>query len=419
MNAEMNTSRIDKLRWLMVMAMILVGLTSAYINAISAYIGPFAEKGWDPTIVVLAFSIMTFMSLPGSIVGGAIKARFGNKLVLKLGGLGFALTCVATSFATGPWAYVILMGGVAPFFVYCVYVVQMANVGELFPDKRGLATGIFVAGIAVGSAMILPLTEWLTRTMDVMFGIGLSGVVYGGLTILVGFIMIDAPEGYKPQGWEPKEYEILDEEIAEEGAGVPNLKWNKVLLRPAFWMVFIGSIGIGILSSGLYSNFIGMATSLLSITDAKAAWLYSLFTLVMGASGIVIGLISDKLLGPTRALALAFIVTSAAIALFCATGGNSLPLYVVLLVIAGICLGSVQTLTPPILMNAWGNKYFGINYGIMLTSLTVASFIGAQFSVRFAAVNFLWVSAACVLAGGLLIFASTFVLNKELGKKVF
>ena len=66
------------------------------------------EKGWDPTIVVVAFSVMTFMSLPGSIVGGAVKARFGNKLVLKIGGLGFALTCVAASFVTGPWGYVVL-----------------------------------------------------------------------------------------------------------------------------------------------------------------------------------------------------------------------------------------------------------------------------------------------------------------------
>ena len=39
-----NTNRIDKLRWVMILAMSLVGMTSAYLNAISAYIGPFSEK---------------------------------------------------------------------------------------------------------------------------------------------------------------------------------------------------------------------------------------------------------------------------------------------------------------------------------------------------------------------------------------
>lgn len=418
MNTTIETSRIDKLRWLMVIAMTLVGMTSAYVNAVSAYVGPFAEKGWDPAVVVVAFSVMTFMSLPGSIVGGALKAKFGNKLVLKVGGLGFALTCVATMFVSGPWGYVVLMGGVAPFFVYCVYVIQMANIGELFPDKGGLATGIFVAGISVASAIILPLTEWLTRVMDVMQGIALSGVVYGGFTVLIGFIMIDAPAGYTPAGWTAPEYEMIE---GEEGGsmGIKDINWNKMLLRPSFWMIYIGSIGFGILSSGLYSNFIGITTGLLGCSDQKAAWLYSLFTIVMGASGMVIGYISDKLLGPTKSLGLAALITVAGIAVFIATGGNSFVLYVVFIVLAGVAMGSVQALTPNIVMKAWGNKYFGINYGIMLTTLTVGSFVGPQIAVRFSLITFLGVVAIALAVCAALILLSTAVLNKELGKKIF
>lgn len=414
-----NTRKIDKLRWLMVIAMMLVGMTSAYINAISAYIGPFTEKGWDPTIVVIAYSVMTFMSLPGSIVGGALKAKFGNKLVLKVGGLGFALTCIATVFITSPWAYVVLMGGVTPFFVYCVYVVQMANIGELFPDRAGLATGLFVAGIGVASALILPLTEWLTRTIDVMYGIGLSGIVYGGFTVLIGFIMIDAPKDYKPEGWTPQEYEILDEEKAEKTDSDKNVNWMKMMIRPAFWMVYIGEVCFGVLSSGLYSNFIVMVSDLLGVSSSTAAWLYSLFTLVMGGSGIVLGYISDKLFGPTKSLAICCLLTAAAIGLFLATGGNSYVLFVAFIVIAGMALGSVQALTPNIMMMAWGNKYFGINYGIMLTTLTVGSFIGPQLAVRFSMIEFLGVAGILMVVAAVLIFASTVFLNRDLGKKVF
>lgn len=419
MDIAVNTSRIDKLRWLMVIAMTLVGMTSAYVNAISAYIGPFAEKGWDSTIIVIAFSVMTFMSLPGSIVGGALKARFGNKLVLKVGGLGFAVTCVATVFVTSPWAYVVLMGGVAPFFVYCVYVIQMANIGELFPDRAGLATGLFVAGIAIASALILPFTEWLTRVMDVMYGIGLSGIVYGGFTVLVGFIMIDAPKDYRPQGWTPEEYEILDEEKAELADSNKDVNWAKMMIRPAFWMVYIGEVCFGVLSSGLYSNFIGMVSELLGVSDSTAAWLYSLFTLVMGGSGILLGYISDKLFGPTKSLALCCLLTAIAIGVFLVTGGNSYALFIAFIVIAGTALGAMQALTPNIMMLAWGNKYFGINYGIMLTALTVGSFIGPQLAVRISMLQFLAVSGVVMVVAAVLIFASTMFLNKDLGKKVF
>lgn len=414
-----NTSRIDKLRWLMVIAMTLVGMTSAYINAISAYIDPFAEKGWDPAIIVIAFSVMTFMSLPGSIVGGALKAKFGNKMVLKVGGLGFALTCVATVFITSPWAYVVLMGGIAPFFVYCVYVIQMANIGELFPDKAGLATGLFVAGVAIASALVLPLTEWLTRAMDVMYGIGLSGVIYGGFTVLIGFIMIDAPEGYKPQGWTPQEYEIIDEEKAEISASNKDVNWAKMMIRPAFWMVYIGEVCFGVLSSGLYSNFIGMVSELLGVSDSTAAWLYSLFTLVMGGSGILLGYISDRLFGPTKSLSFCCLLTAITIGIFLITGGNSYPLFIAFIVIAGMALGAMQALTPNIMMQAWGNKYFGINYGIMLTTLTVGSFIGPQLAVRVSMLQFLGISGIVMAAAAVLIFGSTMFLNKDLGKKVF
>lgn len=417
MDVTANTSRIDKVRWLMVIAMTLVGMTSAYINAVSAYVGPLSEKGWDPTIIVVAFTVMTFMSLPGSIVGGTLKAKFGNKMVLKIGGIGFALTCVATVFATSPWMYVVLMGGFAPFFVYCVYVIQVANIGELFPDKAGLATGIFVAGIGVASALVLPLTEWMTRTMDVMYTIGLSGVVYGGFTVLVGFLMIDAPDGYKPKGWEPEAYEILDNEVATEET--KDINWSKMMLRPAFWMVFIGEVCFGVLSSGMYANFIGMVTELLGVSDTKAAWLYSLFTIVMGGSGILIGYISDKLFGPTKSISLSCLLIVIGIVLFLVTGGNSYILFVIFIIVAGIGLGAMQALTPNIVMKAWGNKYFGINYGIMLTTLTVGSFIGPQLAVRVPMTTFLAISAAVMLIATVLIFGATRFLNKDLGKKVF
>ena len=213
-------------------------------------------------------------------------------------------------------------------------------------------------------------------------------------------------------------YEVLDDAVAAEG-GVKDVNWMKMMIRPAFWMIYIGEVAFGILSSGLYTNFIGMATDLLGISDAKAAWLYSLFTVVVGAAGIVIGFISDKLFGAVKTLSFTCLVGGAAIALFLATGANSLALYVVLLVMAGIGLGAIQSLTPVIMMGAWGNKYFGINYGIMLTTLTVSSFIGPQIAVRYPVTTFLSVSLIAMLVAAVLIFFSAMAVNKEVGKKIF
>ena len=87
--SELSTKRIDKLRWPMLVLVMLVGMTSAFLNCLSVFVGPLSMKGWEPTIVVMAYSVMMFMSIPGSLIGGKLKAKFGNRFVLKVCGLGF------------------------------------------------------------------------------------------------------------------------------------------------------------------------------------------------------------------------------------------------------------------------------------------------------------------------------------------
>ena len=82
-------------------------------------------KGWDPTIVVMAYSVMMFMSIPGSLIGGKLKAKFGNRFVLKVCGLGFTVSVLVAAFAPNAWVYVIAIGGFASLFVYCIYVAQI------------------------------------------------------------------------------------------------------------------------------------------------------------------------------------------------------------------------------------------------------------------------------------------------------
>ena len=113
--SELSTKRIDKLRWPMLVLIMLVGMTMAY-------------------------SVMMVMDIPVSLIGGKLKAKFGNRVGLKVCGLGFTVSVLVAAFAPNAWVYVIAIGGFAPLFVYCIYVAQIANLGELFPDRRGLAT---------------------------------------------------------------------------------------------------------------------------------------------------------------------------------------------------------------------------------------------------------------------------------------
>lgn len=75
--------------------------------------------GWDISTVVVVFTALMVAAMPGTIVGGKLNDKFGSKWVLKVGGLAFGISVVASAFSPRAWAYVILSGCCAGFFQVC------------------------------------------------------------------------------------------------------------------------------------------------------------------------------------------------------------------------------------------------------------------------------------------------------------
>lgn len=412
--SELSTKRIDTLRWPMLILIMLVGTTSAFLNCLSVFIGPLSMKGWDPTIIVMAYSVMMFMAIPGSLIGGKLKAKFGNRFVLKVCGLGFTLSVLVAAFAPNAWIYVIAIGGFAPLFVYCIYVAQIANLGELFPDRRGMATGALSVGIFVAGALVVPICEKLTSAINVTPTIVVFALVIGGLTILSGFILLQAPEGYKPQGWEEPAYEAL----GDDAGGIKDVGWKKLMTLKSFWLIVLASITGTVLTSGLQGNFILLTVEIIGTTEANAAWIYTIFSMVMGVGALVVGWISDKVLGPVKIMGIAYLATFVMIVFFILTNAQSTPMYIVFVCIVGLAIAAFSTLIAVVLMNAYGTKNYGINFGLAQIGTLVGSFIGPQLAVR-GADMFLTTSAVGVLLCAVILFILAKALNKELGKKVF
>ena len=154
------------------------------------------------------------------------------------------------------------------------------------------------------------------------------------------------------------------------------------------------------------------------VTDANAAWIYTVFSLVMGCSGLVVGGISDKVLGPAKVIAITSIAAALVSGIFIFTNVTSMTMYIIFVSVVGIAIASVSTLIAVILMNAYGSKNFGINFGLIQCGPLIGSFIGPQLAVR-ESMTFLTVGAIAMLVCGVLFLLAGTVLNKEIGKKVF
>ncbi len=415
-----DTCRIDRLRWLTVLLQAFAGTAMAYVYCTSVYVGPLStEFGWDPSVIVLAYSAMMVVGLPGSAVGGKLKEKFGNRMVLKIGGVCFGLCIIGSALSVNAWMFVILYGILASFFMYVTYVAQLANIGELFPDKRGLAMGLVIGGINLGSALIAPLSEYLTRIMDIRYSIGLQGIVYGALVVLVGFLMIEAPKGYRPKGWNPEVMDPEHESSEAKALNLPDLSWKEVLKRKSFWLVVMTMIVGSSFLTGYQGNFSLVAQEALGVSPATAAWLYSLFMVLCAAAGVILGGVSDKFFGPLRTMGMWYCIAGVVIIAFVVTGGNEMWAFILAMIFMSCIGGSVQALLPTFTMDAYGSRHFGINYGFFLAAMSIGSIIGPQLAVRFSAIGFFGIGIVLLIIAAAFMFIARVIANKESGMKLF
>ena len=176
---------------------------------------------------------------------------------------------------------------------------------------------------------------------------------------------------------------------------------------------------MAIFCAGAQSSFVLMTMNVTGCSDATAAWSYSVFAIIMGCSGLVIGFLSDKLWGPIKWMAYTALVAAAFVTIFVITGSTSFGLYMVFVVILGIAVGTSTTLLAVVLMGAYGTKFFGVNFGIFQFAMLISSYVGPQLAVGENINMFFIVGAIGLIFGAIVFLIGGAVRNKELGFKIF
>ena len=80
------------------------------------------------------------------------------------------------------------------------YIVPVATLIRWFPDKRGMITGIAVAGFGAGALVTAPIAEMLIARAGVPATFALLGVSYFLIIIFAAIFMRNPPVGYAPGG---------------------------------------------------------------------------------------------------------------------------------------------------------------------------------------------------------------------------
>ena len=382
-------------RWIVVVGGILIQLCLGAIYAWSAFTKKLTEEPYafskTQTQIVFAIGLVTF-AVVMALVAGNWQKKVGPRKVAFTGGLtlglGYIIAGLSGTSFYGILFGVGLLGGAG---IGLAYVCPIAALVKWFPDKKGMITGLAVAGFGFGALLWIMLTggfkfgSWvnLTPGWDGLYGMGwtvnqvflLYGVLFAVLVSLGSIVTVNPPEGWQPQGWTPPTSGV-------GSAGGVDFTVGGMCRTAQYWTLFltftVGALA-GLMVIGIIKLFgvdalgehdiVGARAT--AITNTAMGLFYALFN---GFGRIAWGMISDSL-GRRNSIALMSLLQGTMMIVFFFVGGHEWGLYVGAAII-GFNFGGNFALFPAATADLFGNKNVGANYPYVFLAYGVGGLIG-------------------------------------------
>ncbi len=418
-------------RWLVVFGAILIQLCLGAIYAWSAFtqkltVDPF-NLSKTQTQVIFSVGLLAF-AVVMALVAGKWQKKVGPKVVAITGGIvlgaGYVLAGLAGNSFIGILVGVGVLGGAG---IGLAYVCPIAALVKWFPDKKGLITGLAVAGFGFGALIWVKLTGGfkfgpvdLTPGWTGLFGMGWSvnnvfilyGALFAALVTIGSLFMINPPEGWLPAGWTPPA------SANAAATGGRDFSVSGMVATPQFWMLFVcfmvgatsGLMVIGVIKlfgmDALAAGGIDAARA--NVITGTAMGLF--YALLNGLGRIIWGSISDRT-GRRLAIAMMSLLQGIMMIAFYFIGGTEWGLYLGAAVI-GFNFGGNFALFPAATADFFGNKSVGTNYPWVFMSYGVGGVIGPILGGKMGDMQaWMWAfvpaGIACLVAAGIAMMLKT------------
>ena len=363
---------------------ILVGLSmNLCLGAVYAYsiFKPAVERvyGVNAFRGNLPFMTFLFSFAVTMFFGGRIMERIGPRWLALGGGLVVGLGWILSSFAGSIWMLVLTYGVIAGSGVGLVYGCPVAMGARWFPDRKGLAVGLMLAGfggsavitgriasLLIGDIKTLPV-EQLAVTLPRTFLC--FGVAFAALLVLLALPFRFPAAGWKPRGWNPP----------AAAAGEFDLDGRGMLKTSAFWGLFlcytIGCLA-GLMAIGI-SKPVG--SDVIKIASTTASSLVGVFAVFNALGRPLFGWLADRLSPKAAAVINLSIILATSLAMLFA-GENTTALYVAAFAGFWLCLGGWLAIAPAATATFFGMAHYSRNYGTVFFAYGLGAILGGIIS---------------------------------------
>ncbi len=322
-----------------------------------------AEFGWTRAVVSGAFSLCLIVSGLTAIVWGRLTDKLGPRLVVTAGGCFLGLGYLLMSQISATWQLYLFVGVIIGIGLGVAWVPLLSPVARWFVKKRGMMTGVVIAGVGVGIMIMPPAASWLISN----YGWRLAYTIIGIVTLAS---VVPAAQFLKR---DPDQMGLVPYGVDEVKIDSPNLETGGVSLQEAirtrqFWMLSAMWLCFAFSLETIFVHLVPYATDL-GISARSAANILAISGGVSILGGIIIGNIADRTGNRPALIITSILFVGALIWLVVA---KELRMLYLLAAIFGFGYGGLFAVESPIVA-----KLFGLSaHGAIMGSVGVGYMIG-------------------------------------------
>ena len=355
-------------RWWIAVAGVCLQMSLGAAYAWSVFRIPLSKEfGWTISQITITFTISWFFLGCAAVLGGLWLHRSSPRVVAMTAGFLWGAGVFLASFSAHRlwWLYLTygVLGGIG---LGMGYIVPISVLVKWFPDRRGLITGIAVAGFGSGSLISAPVAHRLIERVGVLTTFAYLGIAYAIVAISSAYFMQLPPEGWTPEGWAPSAAQISQRCDRDYTLGEALGKWQWWALCLLMSINTMAGLSIVSQAAPIFQEM-GKASA------AAAAGLVGIISIGNGLGRIFWAWISDV---TTRKTAFFLMYLVEAILFWTYHSISSLTILGIATFIVVMCYGGAYGITPAFTADYFGPRHVGPIFGLMMLPWAFASAFG-------------------------------------------
>lgn len=323
--------------------------------------------------VVLCYTLTVVSSTMSPSMFGSFTRKIGPKKTIFLGAVMFGLGYIFAGRTTSMAVFYIAFGlgtGIGSGFIYPTIMGYLAT---LYPDKRGVVSGV-VAGVYGGAAIIWsPVLAQLISVHTLNVACLAAGIISLVFIIPVAMMIQPVPDDYI-------EYKSVNAAKGKAGTktNLPDLTRGQMVKTSMFYVALI-AFAFGCTSGMMViSQISAIMQQSFMLTATQAAFYVSMMSFMSMIGRFVWGTVTDHF---DKYVTLSIICGLPVAAMALASSSPSQSVTVACLAVTACCYGGFGSTITPITADLFGAKHVTENYGVMYLAFGFAGLIGPQLAV--------------------------------------